>query len=61
MVDIVDIALCVSRLLLYNNFKRGVMSRNQCLVNVPCIVLVPRFSIALYYWSDNVGYFDYRF
>ena len=26
-VDIVDIALCVCRLLLYNNFKRGVMSR----------------------------------
>ena len=27
MVDIVDIALCICRLLLYNNFKRGVMSR----------------------------------
>ena len=27
MVDIVDIALCVCRLLLYNNFKRGVMSQ----------------------------------
>ena len=45
MVDIVDIALCVCRLLLYNNFKRGVMSR-QCLCSVPCVVLVPRFSIA---------------
>ena len=32
MVDIVDIALCVCRLLLYNNFKRGVMSQvNFCL------------------------------
>ena len=31
-IDIVDIALCVCRLLLYNNFKRGVMSRvNVCL------------------------------
>ena len=31
-IDIVDIALCVYRLLLYNNFKRGVMSRiNVCL------------------------------
>ena len=30
-IDIVDIALCVCRLLLYNNFKRGVMSRvNVC-------------------------------
>ena len=27
MVDIVDIALCICRLLLYNNFKRGVMSQ----------------------------------
>ena len=27
MVDIVDIALCICKLLLYNNFKRGVMSR----------------------------------
>ena len=26
-VDIVDIALCICRLLLYNNFKRGVMSQ----------------------------------
>ena len=26
-IDIVDIALCVCRLLLYNNFKRGVMSQ----------------------------------
>ena len=32
-VDIVDIALCVCRLLLYNNFKRGVMSQfNVCVI-----------------------------
>ena len=30
MVDIVDIALCVCRLLLYNNFKNGGNVTNQC-------------------------------
>ena len=32
MVDIVDIALCICKLLLYNNFKRGgnVTSQFQC-------------------------------
>ena len=66
MVDIVDIALCVCRLLLYNNFKRGVMSRvNVCLTfrmllyfrnliaslsNVKCSVML---------WSDNRNIMDY--
>ena len=37
MVDIVDIALCICKLLLYNNFKRGVMSQvNSGNVVVPC-------------------------
>ena len=37
---IVDIALCISRLLLYNNFKRGVNVTSQ--VNVPCIIQIDR-------------------
>ena len=43
-VDIVDIALCVCRLLLYNNFKRGVMSQ----VNV-CFA----FRMLLYFCISN--------
>ena len=35
MVDIVDIALCVCKLLLYNNFKRGVMSHEYDLAPFP--------------------------
>ena len=44
MVDIVDIALCVYRLLLYNNFKRGGNVTCQCLFNVPNVTLVPNFG-----------------
>ena len=38
----VDIALCICRLLLYNNFKRGVMSQVNdnyvVCIAVPCLV-----------------------
>ena len=35
MVDNVDIALCICKLLLYNNFKRGVMSQVNFCVTFP--------------------------
>ena len=41
----VDIALCVCRLLLYNNFKRGVMSQ----INV-CVMFRLLFWFRV--WSD---------
>ena len=47
MVDIVDIALCICRLLLYNNFKRGVMSQ----VNV-CVA----FRMSLYFRNLIASY-----
>ena len=39
MIDIVDIALYVCRLLLYNNFKRLGNVTCQCLFNVPNVTL----------------------
>ena len=51
-VDIVDIALCICRLLLYNNFKRGVMSRvNVCLTFR--MLLYFRISNSVMLSSDN--------
>ena len=57
----VDIALCICELLLYNNFKRGVMSQ-LCLVSVPCIVLVPLFELAVMFCTgDNIALVRRRF
>ena len=44
MVDIVDIALCICKLLLYNNFKRGGNVTSQFLCNVSDVILVPNFG-----------------
>ena len=44
MVDIADISLCVCRLLLYNNFKRGGNVTSQFLCNVSDVILVPNFG-----------------
>ena len=53
-VDIVDIALCVCRLLLYNNFKRGVMSWvNVCFAFR--MLLYFRNLVASYYRCVNMA------
>ena len=43
---IVDIALCISRLLLYNNFKRGVMSQVKLMFRVS-FILTERFELEI--------------
>ena len=70
MVDIVDIALCICKLLLYNNFKRGGNVTSQFLCNVSDVILVPNFShilvaslsnvkCSVMLWSDNRNIMDY--
>ena len=70
MVDIVDIALCVCRLLLYNNFKRGGNVTSQFLCNVSDVILVPNLGrilvaslsnvkCSVMLWSDNRNITDY--
>ena len=60
-IDIVDIALCVCRLLLYNNFKRGVMSRSQCLISRIRILvaLLSNVKSGIMLSSDNRNIMDY--
>ena len=43
---IVDIALCISRLLLYYNFKRGVMSQVKLMFRVS-FILTERFELEI--------------
>ena len=72
MVDIVDIALCICKLLLYNNFKRGGNVTSQFLCNVSDVILVPYFGririliaslsnvkCSVMLWSDNRNIMDY--
>ena len=70
MVDIVDIALCICKLLLYNNFKSGGNVTSQFLCNVSDVTLVPNFGrilvaslsnvkCSVMLWSDNRNIMDY--
>ena len=70
MVDIVDIALCICKLLLFNNFKRGGNVTSQFLCNVSDVILVPNFGrilvaslsnvkCSVMLWSDNRNIMGY--
>ena len=70
MVDIVDIALCICKLLLYNNFKKGGNVTSQFLCNVSDVTLFPNFGriivaslsnvkCSVMLWSDNRNIMDY--
>ena len=65
-VDIVDIALCVCRLLLYNNFKKGVMSRvnvyfafRMLLCFRVLVALLSNVESSIMLSSDNRNNMDY--